>query len=607
MTQERLMEYREIITNDEDNGLVQAAETYHIDIGQPRTFNHEEALYFWRNFVRVMLESEKYVSVALFLWGTVKFTPEPQCVKDIWRNVKENRTTLILGCGKSSKSYSCGVWLYLDWIRDPFNTSVRIISSSAAHAQTNLFAHILDLHKSSCVPMEGKIYTNRIAIDEEDKRNVIMLTTIPMKSDGKGTLRGVAPMPRKHPHPKFGNMTRIRIMMDECEFIPEGVWVDIDNLLLPAFDEEHIKIMAASNPTDRNSAFGLRCKPEGGWFPIGTKTEWRSEMGFNCLHLDGARLENVVEKKMVYFGLQTYEGFQRLISEAGENSATYWSMARGWFPEKGMTTNAIPQNIIERSKGTYKFVGIVEFIYSCDLALEGKDNAKSTIGKVGMAEGWTNQYGDYVAFKEQIRVLQIETQFDMAKQDSVDMANAVIDCLKNFSIPANRAILDRTGNGAGVVDIIKRLYGKDLHSVHYSEAATNIKIMAEDEKTPDELYEGIDTELYFAMRKLMEFDYVKFGQGLWKDGRLFHQLSTRQYEPKKSKIKLEPKHLYKTRNAGKSPDEADSACLLVHLARTVMQVSGKMTNAPDLIVKKRNKNLKPFKSIVDRQNYMVMN
>ena len=607
MTQERLMEYREIITNDEENGLVQAAETYHIDIGTPRTFNQDEALYFWRNFVRVMLESEKYVSVALFLWGTIKFTPEPQCVKDVWKGIQDGRTLLIMGAAKLGKSFSAGVWLYLDWIRDPENTSVAIISSSAAHAQTNLFAHILDLHRSACVPMEGKEYVNRIAIKEEDQRNVIRLKTIPAKSDGKGTLRGVAPMPRKKPHPKFENMTRIRVMMDECEFIPEGVWVDIDNMLTPAWNEEHVKIIAASNPTDRNSAFGLRCKPEGGWFTIGTKKIWRSEMGFNVLHLNAADSENIVQKKMVFYGFQTYEGFMRLQSDSGQQSSSFFTMGLGWFPEKGMTTNAIPQNIIERSKGTYKFVGIVEFAFSCDLALEGKDNAKSTIGKVGMAEGWTNQYGDYVAFKEQIRVLQIETQFDMAKQDSVDMANAVIDCLKNFSIPPNRAILDRTGNGAGVVDIIKRLYGNDLHSVHYSESATNLKIMAEDEKTPDELYEGIDTELYFAMRKLMEFDYVKFGQGLWKDGRLFHQLSTRQYEPKKSKIKLEPKHLYKARNAGKSPDEADSSSLLCHLARTVMGVSGKMTNAPELIVKKRTKNLKPFKSIVDRQNYMAMN
>jgi hypothetical protein len=607
MTQDRLMEYREIIIADEDNGLVNAAETYHIDIGKARTFNKDEALYFWRNFVRVMLESEKYFSVALFLWGNVKFTPEPQCVKDIWRNIQEHRTLLILGAGKTSKSYSSGVWLYLDWIRDPFNTSIRIISSSASHAMTNLFAHILDLHKSSCVPMEGKIYTNRIAIDEEDKRNVIMLTTIPMKSDGKGTLRGVAPMPRKHPHVKFGNMTRIRIMMDECEFIPEGVWVDIDNLLLPAWDEEHIKIIAASNPTDRNSAFGLRCKPEGGWFPIGTKHEWRTEMGFNALHLDGARLENVVQKKMIYFGLQTYEGYMRLISESGEQSATASTMARGWFPEKGMTTNAIPQNIIERSKGTYKFVGVVEFAFSCDLALEGKDNAKSTIGKVGMAEGWTNQYGDYIAFKEQMKVLQVETQFDMEKQDTIDMANAIIDCLKNFSIPSNRSIFDRTGSGAGVVDVIKRIYGNDLHSVHYSESATKMKIMAEDEKVPDDLYEGIDTELYFAARKLMEFDYVKFGQGLWKSGRLFHQLSTRQYDNKKGKTKLEPKHLYKSRSGGSSPDDSDSFTLLVHLARTVMGISGKMTNTSSEITKKRKQGLKPFKSIVDKQNYMVIN
>jgi len=606
MTQDRLMEYREIIIDDEDNGLVNAAEAYHIDIGSPRTFNADEALYFWRNFVRVMLESEKYVSVALFLFGKIKFDPDPQYIKDIWRNVQENKTVLLMGSGKVCKSYGCGVWLYLDWIRDPFNTSVRIISSSAAHAQTNLFAHILDLHKSSCVPMEGKIYTNRIAIDEEDKRNVIMLTTIPMKSDGKGTLRGVAPMPRKHPHPKFGNMTRVRVMIDECEFVPEGVWVDVDNMLLPAWGEEHIKIMAASNPTDRNSAYGLRCKPVGGWFPIGTHAEWMSEMGFRVVHLDAAKCENVVQKKILFFGLQTYEGFQRLVSETGENSSTYWSMARGWFPEKGMTTSAIPQNILEKSKGTFKFVGISEYIAACDLALEGKDNAKFGIGKVGLADGWTNQAGDYIQFKEPKKCLQIESMYDLMKQDSIDMANNIIENCKNLGINSNRLLLDRTGNGAGVNDIIKRLFGNDVHSVHYSEAATSNKIMEEDEKAPCDLYEGIDTELYFAFRKLLEFDYIKFGQGLWKSGALFHQLSTRTYRPLKSKTKLEPKTEYKARNGGKSPDDSDCATLLGHLARTAMGISGKMTDT-SVAVQARRKNIKPFKSIVDKQNYIYMN
>jgi hypothetical protein len=129
--------------------------------------------------------------------------------------------------------------------------------------------------------------------------------------------------------------------------------------------------------------------------------------------------------------------------------------------------------------------------------------------------------------------------------------------------------------------------------------------MEEDEKAPCDLYEGIDTELYMAFRKLLEFDYIKFGQGLWKSGALFHQLSTRTYRPLKSKTKLEPKTEYKARNGGKSPDDSDCATLLGHLARTAMGISGKMTDT-SIAVKARRKNIKPFKSIVDKQNYIYM-
>lgn len=604
MTIERLLEYRKIIVDDEDNGLSSAAEQYHIDIGKPRTFNKQEALIFWRGFIILLLESEKYDVAATFMWGKDKFTTEPQSVKDVWRNIREHRTLLIMGSAKLGKSFSAGVWLYLDWVRDPQNTSVNIISSSAAHAQTNLFAHMIDLHKSSCIPMEGITYTNRIAIHEEDHRNVIRQKSIPMKSDGKGTLRGVAPMPRKKPHPKFGTMTRIRVMMDECEFIPEGVWVDIDNMLTPAWDEEHIKIITASNPTDKNSAFGQRCEPEGGWFPIGTKKEWYSRMGFNILHLNAADSENVVQKKVVYYGFQTYEGFMRLKSEGGEMSSTFSTMGLGWFPEKGMVTSAIPQNVIDRSKGYYKFVGITEYCASLDPAMGGEDPACMSIGKYGEAEGWYDMNGGYTKFDKPKKCLQVEQQFDVHKGSDVqDLCKNVVDYCKNLSIPANRLCVDRTGIGDPIADILKRLLGKDLVTVHYSESATSRKIMEEDERIPDEVYEGIDTELYFALRKYMEFDYLKFAQPMWSRAKLFSQLSTRSYTQGK-KIKLEPKKDWKMKNGGKSPDESDSAALLCHLARTQLFMTGSMLQGKGIVTARRKTENK-WKSVVDTKTYLT--
>jgi hypothetical protein len=425
-----------------------------------------------------------------------------------------------------------------------------------------------------------------------------------MKSDGKGTLRGIAPMPRKKPHPKFGTMTRIRVMMDECEFIPEGVWVDIDNMLTPAWDEEHIKIITASNPTDRNSAFGIRCEPDGGWFPIGTKTEWKSKMGFNVLHLNAANSENVVQKKVVFYGFQTYEGFMRLRSEEGEQSSSYFTMGLGWFPEKGMTTSAIPQNIIDRSKGYYKFSGVAEYCASLDPSLGGNDPAVMSIGKYGEAVGWFDQHGAYTQFDKPKMALQVEQQFDIPKSgDAIDLCNHVRDYCKNLSIPASRLLVDRTGLGDPIADILKRLMGSDLQSVHYSSSATSQKIMDEDERIPDDIYEGIDTELYFALRKYMEFDYIKFAQPLWNRSNLYQQLSTRSYTQAK-KIKLEPKKDFKMKNGGKSPDCADSASLLCHLARTSLNMRGSMLGDKGKAVPKR-KTQNKWVSVVDNKSYMT--
>jgi hypothetical protein len=133
--------------------------------------------------------------------------------------------------------------------------------------------------------------------------------------------------------------------------------------------------------------------------------------------------------------------------------------------------------------------------------------------------------------------------------------------LKDYQV-----IVDATGAGTGVDDILKQDFGPRVLGVNYSESASERKIMMEDDKTPYELYERLYSELWFALRKWIEFDYLKFS-GDFSSPELVTELTNRRFLQKGSgKLQVEPKKEYKARG-NDSPDRGDSLSLLVHLAR----------------------------------------
>ena len=97
------------------------------------------------------------------------------------------------------------------------------------------------------------------------------------------------------------------------------------------------------------------------------------------------------------------------------------------------------------------------------------------------------------------------------------------------------------------------------------ESATEMKILEEDSKTGKEEYDRACSELWFALRKWMEFMLIMFSPQI-DFSRLAEQMTGRQFAPGKFN-RVESKKDYKTRNAGRSPDEADTMTLLVHVVR----------------------------------------
>lgn len=297
-----------------------------------------------RQYVQHLLDNNHFEAGATILWGSNVYDWRPRSGRETWRCLFDNDQVMVMGAGAMGKSFSAGAWFYMDWWRDPAYTCIKVISLTKEHAERNIFANIKTFHRTALVrPLSDQGDKATSIQVNSDSKNGIQLVAIPKGESGHGTLRGYHPTPRYgQEHHLWGRLSRTHVVLDEAEEIPAGVWEGINNILSTSDSEKyagHIKIFGASNPKDRTSAFGQRCEPKDGWGSVDCEDdfEWTSREGYKVLRLDAARCENVIEKRIVYAGLQTYQGFMGYMSRGRTAEAmcadelTEVLSERGWL------------------------------------------------------------------------------------------------------------------------------------------------------------------------------------------------------------------------------------------------------------------------------------
>jgi len=525
-------------------------------------------------YVQAMLEYDHFEAAATLLWGPDVYDWRPLASRDTWRCLFAQDKLLIQGAGAMGKSFCGGAWFYLDWFRDPEYTAIKVVSLTREHAERNIFASIKTFHRQALVRPPTQFESdlvNSIQVTPDSKQG-IHLVAIPRGESGHGTLRGFHPSPRFGPaHRRWGRLSRTMVVLDEAEEIPAGVWEGCNNILSSVDLHAHpgsIKIFAASNPKDRTSEFGQRCEPSSGWGSIDIEDdhEWESREGWHVLRLDAARCENVKERKLVYAGLQTYEGYMSYVSRG--KTAEAMTMARGWFPDEGISMGLISPVLVDNAVGIVRFIGAVTAVAGFDLALEGNDQTVCSYGRWGLADGWTGRDDKFHPFPEGARtVLQLDSQVPFPKAATIEQAQAIQKFCKTMKVEPRWVCVDRTGNGSGVHDALKTLWSEEVMGVNYSWAATDAFILGDDSQKASELYDGVVTELLFGLTRYMEFGWLKISPG-FRAEELTRQATGRRYRQKGlGKVRVESKGDYRKRTGQPSPDALDSLSLLVYLLR----------------------------------------
>ncbi len=542
-------------------------------------------------FLQYLLDNERYQDAATLLWTKNLFSSEPQTVSGLFNELFECTTLMVPGAASMGKSYDLGVWFYLDWRRDPLYTSVQMIGPSENHLQKNLFTHLVKLHRQASIQFkQAEVMQLGITTDPHERASGIFGVVIPLGKKSSGRLQGMKAPTRPFNHPVLGPLGRIRVMIEEAENVPVGIWEDVTNILSNVSGLERFKIAAPFNPKDPNSPCAQRCEPIDGWqsLDVESSIRWVSKRGWNVYRIDAYRSENVMLGYEKFPGLQTKEGLEKLIANAGGvNTPGYWTMARGWFPPSGVDLAVIPQHLMHEIVGEYTFTDTPEICAGVDVALEGEDTAVMCLGRCGHASGWRKQgvgntKGDFIPFKgphgENIRkyVVQVDSMFNLPKGDTTKLVAAIIDTARKAAVNGAYLGIDRTGNGAGVHDMVVATFNAATKGVNPSTSPTERRILQEDQKLPCDEYAWLISELWFAVRKYAEYGYIKIHPNVPQDP-LFHELTGRCTEPGGIKTKVESKKAYKSRG-NRSPDKADALTILLHAVRLNLGAPPSATN-----------------------------
>lgn len=547
----------------------------------------ENAFSTYRAIFYAMLGQGRYEIAAALTLPEHRFNLKARSARRVWELCSEQRQLLIMGGGAVGKSFTFQMWLTLDYILDPENTLVNVISVTKGHSKGNMFGEICKTFKAiqQVIRCPGEIQQERIVTNVTSDSAGIFLIGLQEGEAGVGRFRGLHPKPRTgNPHPKFGPLTRVRHALDEAELVPSGIWKDIGNALitLEAGDVEHLKIFGSSNPIDPNSEYGQRCEPSGGWLEHQDEwEEWDSARGWHIYRIDPAKTENVVERKLVCPGMVTYEGFVQAQLEYGEGSASWWSQCRGMFPPAADSRTIISNYLLQRARGEWIFEDVPVTVVSLDSALSGGDRPTLTFARFGLAAyAAVNDKETLIHSKvakrevdgklvEEVvpaprQVVQFDYQLQLPPGDSIAVAESTVDALPN-GFNSLYFVVDGTGSGDGVKSALKRFLGDDLLGIVYSERATDTKVMVDDDKLASEVFKNVRAELWWGMRRWLESKLVMFGNAMGLE--VMAELSGIRGQLAGGKYVVEKKEAYKKRNRNRSPDLGDSAVQVVFLVR----------------------------------------
>lgn len=539
-----------------------------------------------RTLYRNLLLGGDYLSGSALIWDKDLFYQEPESVQRVFAAIHREDMLLCMGASSMSKSYSLVAWEVLDWLLDPYYTSIKLTSQTEGHLKTNVWPHMMDMVERSVIqpeePWQHKEADMWLGIKGHSMFYGFSGIGFKQSQISAGSWKGFKPQPKR---PKddplysvLGVSTRLRVTVDEGQQVPEGTWTDL-NSVMASMGGGYVKINAAFNPEDLSQAVVQRAEPVEGWTPeqLEVLYSYKSKEGWWVERLDGAKCENVIKREVVFPRLMTYQTYLKYLSGGGDSSPKYYTFARGFPPLRDAANTIIPPAWVQGQRGEAIYIDKVTHYAAFDLAYQGQDKAVMGVARWGLASGWRKFNGQTIQFEDRLNpgrkkarhVLTIDQIITLPKSaDAVVMTQEMMGRCKIMEILPENVAMDKTGNALGTFSHASKYWGNVL-GIGWGEGATEGIVVAGDKAKACDLYEGIPSEMWFTFKRWLDpVVCAVLVNPLVPTSPVNTQLTSRRFRyVKNQRMRIESKDEYKARNGGISPDEADVFVMLTFLAR----------------------------------------
>lgn len=493
----------------------------------------------------------------------------------IIRAMCEERFVAVGGSANSTKSRSMAAFAIVSWLCDPADTLVLLTSTSITDAKRRVWKSVDEL----LTPLiNAKIAPTRIRANGTAPYNradgtifegagLFLIAGAQGKDrEATGKLIGLKAGPEIQNLPDGSIVSRPRLIIgaDELSELSPAIVDGLMNLR-----SQKPLFVGLSNPGSRHTPFAEISEPVNGWSSVDLleDDEWKTRMGGVFLRFDGYKSPNVLAREVLYPYLPTIESIQEAADAYGENSIGFLRFIRATFFASDATEGVYGkpelrqgEALIECGRSPQWREKTVSLIAACDPAEKNDgDSFPLMFAKVG----YLDDGRPAIEFLETEYLYSDDTNLSMPR--TFQIARQIREKCEALGIPPQNFAIDETlGQWS---DVLANEWGFGVWAVNSNSRATDRPaqgVGAKPGETNNDKYVNRTAELWYSPKVLLHNKQI-FNL----PDKAAEQFCNRGFQFGKSgvghKLGVEPKKIYRAR-VGSSPDEADTALLLIDLA-----------------------------------------
>lgn len=490
-----------------------------------------------------------------------------------------HRFVAVGGSSNSTKSRTLAAFAIACWLCDPAETMVLLTSTSIRDSMKRVFKSVDELISPL---IKAKLAPTKIRADGSAPYNkpdgtifngagiFVIAGAVGKERDADSRLIGIKASPEIQTLADGSVVSRPRLIIgaDELSELSPAILSGLRNLR-----SQKPLFAGLSNPSSPLTPFGEFSEPVGGWDSVNLLEDgsWETKSGGIYRRYDGTKSPNILAGETIYPFLPTEESVQEAKDQYGEGSIAFLRFIRASFYTAGAADGCY--SLAELRQGEAIDRRKIEWIEGTTKRIGGMDPSQTNLGDgctLWFATvGIRKDGAPHIDFDEKIHSLHSDDT-NVAVPRVFQIVRQVIDLCEKEKVTPDRFVVDDTMGNWG--DVLVSEWGHGILQVNSNNRATDRplqggKAEAEPGLVNSDRFVDRVAEMWLAPRVLLRNKQIS---GL--HPKAVEQITTRGFAYGRGgkgngvRVSVEPKKVYRQRTGGSSPDEADTAFLLIDLA-----------------------------------------